>query len=65
VLTVVSRASQPAAFFRLLMEHGADPFIRSELVPYNAAGLLGIFSAIDGRGPVIRQLRKLIKSRPR
>jgi Ankyrin repeats (3 copies) len=50
---------------RLLMEHGADPSIRSELVPFDAAGLLGIFSAIDGRGPVIRQLRKLIKSRSR
>jgi ankyrin repeat protein len=50
---------------RLLMERGADPSIRGELVPFDAAGLLGIFSAVDGRDPVIRQLRKLIKSRPR
>jgi hypothetical protein len=50
---------------RLLMERGADPSIRGELVPFDAAGLLGIFSAVDGRDPVIRQLRKLIKSRSR
>ncbi len=50
---------------RLLMERGADPSIRGELFPFDAAGLLGIFSAVDGRDPVIRQLRKLIKSRSR
>ena len=50
---------------RLLMEHGADPSIRGELVPFDAAGLLGIFSAVDGNDPVVRQLRKLLKSRPR
>jgi hypothetical protein len=50
---------------RLLMERGADPSIRGELIPFDAAGLLGIFSAVDGRDPVVRQLRKLIKSRPR
>ena len=50
---------------RLLMERGADPSIRGELVPFDAAGLPGIFSAVDGRDPVIRQLSKLIKSRSR
>jgi hypothetical protein len=50
---------------RLLMEHGADPSIRGELMPFDAAGLLGVFSAVDGRDPVVRQLRKLIKPRTR
>ena len=50
---------------RLLMERGADPSIRDEFVPLGAAGLLGVLSAVDGRDPVIRQLRKLIKSRTR
>jgi hypothetical protein len=50
---------------RVLMERGADPSIRGELFPFDAAGLLGIFSAVDGRDPVVRQLRKLIKSRSR
>jgi hypothetical protein len=50
---------------RLLMERGADPSIRGELVPFDAAGLLGIFSAVDANDPVVRQLRKLLKSRPR
>ena len=51
---------QQVEVVRLLMERGADPSIRGELVPFDAAGLLGIFSAVDGRDPVIRQLRKLI-----
>ena len=50
---------------RLLLERGADPSIRDEIVPFNAVGLLGILSAVDGRNPVIRQLRKLLKSRSR
>jgi hypothetical protein len=50
---------------RLLMERGADPSIRGELVPFDAAGLLGIFSAVDGNDPVVRQLRKLLKPRSR
>jgi ankyrin repeat protein len=50
---------------RLLMERGADPSIRGELVPFDAAGLLSIFSAVDGNDPVVRQLRKLLKPRSR
>jgi hypothetical protein len=50
---------------RLLMERGADPSIHDAMVPFGAAGLLAIFSAVDGRDPVVRQLRKLLKSRSR
>jgi hypothetical protein len=56
---------QQVEVVRLLMERGADPSIHDEFVPFGAAGLLGILSAVDGRDPVIRQLRKLIKSRSR
>jgi hypothetical protein len=56
---------QQVEVVRLLMEHGADPSIRGELVPFDAAGLLGIFSAVDGSDPVVRELRKLLKSRSR
>jgi ankyrin repeat protein len=50
---------------RLLMERGADPSIRGEMFPFDAAGLLAILSAVDGRDPVIRQLHELLKSRSR
>jgi ankyrin repeat protein len=50
---------------RLLLERGADPSLRGELLPFDAVGLLRILSVVDGRDPVIRQLRKLIKSRSR
>jgi hypothetical protein len=56
---------QQVEVVRLLMERGADPSIHSELAPFGAAGLLAILFAVDGRDPVVRQLRKLIKSRPR
>jgi hypothetical protein len=56
---------QQVEVVRLLMERGADPSIHDEFVGFGAAGWLGIFSAVDGRDPVIRQLRKLIKSRSR
>jgi Ankyrin repeats (3 copies)/Ankyrin repeats (many copies) len=56
---------QQVEVVRLLMERGADPSIHDEFVPFGAAGLLGILSAVDGRDPVVRQLRKLIKSRSR
>jgi len=56
---------QQVEVVRLLMERGADPSIHDEFVPFGAAGLLSILSAVDGRDPVIRQLRKLIKSRSR
>jgi len=49
---------------RLLVERGADPSIRGEMFPFDAAGLLAIiFSAVDGRDPVIRQLQELLKPR--
>ena len=48
---------------RLLLERGADPSIRGEMFPFDAAGLLVIISAADGRDPVIRQLRELLKPR--
>jgi hypothetical protein len=48
---------------RLLLERGADPSIRGEMFPFDAAGLLAIISAADGRDPVIRQLRELLKPR--
>jgi hypothetical protein len=56
---------QQVEVVRLLMERGADPSIRGEMVPFGAAGLVAILSAVDGRDPVIRQLRKLIRSRSR
>jgi hypothetical protein len=56
---------QQVEVVRLLMERGADPSIRGEIVPFGAAGLLAILSAVDGRDPVVWQLRKLIKSRSR
>ena len=48
---------------RLLLERGADPSIRGEMFPFDAAGLLAILSAVDGRDPVIRQLHELLKPR--
>jgi hypothetical protein len=48
---------------RLLLERGADPSVRGEMFPFDAAGLLAIISAADGRDPVIRQLRELLKPR--
>jgi hypothetical protein len=48
---------------RLLLERGADPSIRGEMFPFDAAGLLAILSAVDGRDPVIRQLRELLRPR--
>ena len=56
---------QQVEVVRLLMERGADPSIRDEFLPFDAVGLLRILSVVDGRDPVIRQLRKLIKSRSR
>jgi hypothetical protein len=47
----------------LLVERGADPSIRGEMFPFDAAGLLAILSAVDGRDPVIRQLHELLKPR--
>jgi hypothetical protein len=52
---------QQVEVVRLLMERGADPSIRGEMFPFDAAGLVGIISAVDGRDPVIRQLRELLK----
>jgi hypothetical protein len=54
---------QQVEVVRLLMERGADPSIRGEMLPFDAAGLLVILSAADGRDPVIRQLRELLKPR--
>ena len=45
------------------MERGADPSIRGEIVPFDAEGLVGMFFAVDGHDPVIRQLHELLKSR--
>ena len=50
---------------RLLMERGADPSIHDEFVPFGAAGLLSILSAVGGCDPVVRHLRKLIRFRSR
>jgi hypothetical protein len=45
---------------RWFLDRGLNP----DVAPYfGRTGLLGILSAVDGRDPVIRQLRKLIKPR--
>jgi hypothetical protein len=54
---------QKVEVVRLLLERGADPSIRGEMFPFDAAGLLAILSAVDGRDPVIRQLHELLKPR--
>ena len=54
---------QQVEVVRLLLERGADPSIRGEMFPFDAAGLLAILSAVDGRDPVIRQLHELLKPR--
>ena len=45
------------------MDGPADPSIRGEMFPFDAAGLLAILSAVDGRDLVIRQLHELLKPR--
>jgi Ankyrin repeats (many copies) len=50
---------------RLLLERGADPSIRDELLHADADGLVRLLFATMWRDPVARQLRKLIKSRSR
>jgi hypothetical protein len=50
---------------RLLLERGADPSIRDELLHADADGLVRLLFATMWRDPVARQIRKLIKSRPR
>jgi Ankyrin repeats (3 copies) len=50
---------------RLLLERGADPSLRDELLHTDADGLVRLLFATMWHDPVARQLRKLIKSRPR
>jgi Ankyrin repeats (3 copies)/Ankyrin repeats (many copies) len=50
---------------RLLLERGADPSLRDELLGVDADGLVRLLFATMWRDPVARQIRKLIKSRPR
>jgi ankyrin repeat protein len=54
---------QQVEVVRLLVERGADPSIRGQMFPFDAAGLLAILSAVDGRDPVIRQLHELLRPR--
>jgi hypothetical protein len=48
---------------RLLMERGADPSRREELIPFGAEGLVAVLFATDRHDPVIRQLHELLKPR--
>jgi Ankyrin repeats (3 copies) len=50
---------------RLLLERGADPSLRDEFLHADADGLVRLLFATMWRDPVARQIRKLIKSRPR
>src|SRR5262249_36616530 len=56
---------QRVAVVPLPLDRGPAPPIGGDIVPFAPAGLLAILSAVDGRDPVIRQLRKLLKSRSR
>ena len=48
---------------RLLIERGADPSRREELIPFGAEGLVAVLFATDQHDPVIRQLHELLKPR--
>ena len=48
---------------RLLIERGADPSRREELIPFGAEGLVAVLFATDRHDPVIRQLHELLKPR--
>src|SRR5690348_17051425 len=50
---------------RLLLERGADPSLRDEFLHADADGLVRLLFATMWRDPVVRQIRKLIKSRSR
>lgn len=50
---------------RLLLEHGADPSIRDELLQLDADGWLHLWFATRWHDPATRQLHDLIKSRSR
>jgi hypothetical protein len=50
---------------RLLLERGADPSIRDELLQADADGWLHIFFATRWHDPVTQQLHDLIQSRTR
>jgi hypothetical protein len=47
----------------LLLERGADPSRREELIPFGAEGLVAVLFATDRHDPVIRQLHELLKPR--
>ena len=57
--------SQQPEVAGLLMERGADPARGDEMVPFGAKALVAILLATDQHDPVVRQLDKLIRSRPR
>ena len=48
---------------RLLIERGADPSRREELIPFGAEGMVAVLFATDQHDPVIRQLHELLKPR--
>jgi hypothetical protein len=47
---------------RLLLERGADPSVRDELLHNDGYGMVRLLFATGEHDPVIRQLRELMKS---
>jgi ankyrin repeat protein len=54
---------QQVEVVRLLLERGADPSRREELLPFSAEALVAVLYATDRDDPVIRQLHELLKPR--
>jgi ankyrin repeat protein len=57
--------SQQPEVVGLLMERGADPDRRDEMLPFGAEAFVAILRAADQHDPVVRQLDKLLRSRSR
>ncbi|HEX3956184.1 MAG TPA: ankyrin repeat domain-containing protein [Trebonia sp.] len=57
--------SQQPEVVGLLLERGADPARRDELVPFDAKAYVAMLLAINQNNPVVRQLDQLLSSRSR
>ena len=45
----------------LLIERGADPARRDEMIPFDARGYVALLLATDQHNPVVRQLDELLR----